>query len=239
MAKGRYPARGNLEAKHITKSYGSETALRDASLLVHPGEMVAITGPSGSGKSTLLHCLSGILKPDGGGVWFAGHRIDSLDDDETAQLRRSLFGILFQFGQLIPELTALENVGLPLLLRGERRMTANAEAQVMLERMGVGSLCYSFPTAISGGQAQRVAMARALVTDPAILFADEPTGALDTASSQLVLQEMVRCARDSETAIILVTHEQHVASFAQRTVRIQDGFIVDDTRRAISAEASS
>ena len=169
-----------IEARNLVKSFGETPALRGASLRVGSGEIVAVMGPSGSGKSTLLHCLAGILVPEEGEVWFGGRRLDTLSDDERSALRRDRFGFVFQSGQLVPELTAEENVALPLLLSGTRRGPAMTAARKWFGTLGLDGLERRRSGELSGGQAQRVALARGLVAGPEVLFADEPTGSLDS-----------------------------------------------------------
>src|SRR6266700_3491116 len=177
------PRAGNIvEARELVKSFGSTPALRGASLTVRQGEIVAVMGPSGSGKSTLLHCLAGILVPEEGEVWFGGRRLDTLSDDRRSALRRDRFGFVFQSGQLVPELTAEENVALPLLLSGTRRGPAMTAARNWFPALGLGGLEHRRSGELSGGQAQRVALARGLVAGPEVLFADESTGSLDSVS---------------------------------------------------------
>jgi putative ABC transport system ATP-binding protein len=214
-----------LSAHGIHKSFGRTVALRGAALELRPGECVAVTGPSGSGKSTLLHCLAGVLAPDSGVVTFRGTRLDALGVDERTRLRRISFGLVLQFGQLVPELTALENVALPLLLEGRRRPDAASVAAQWLERLEVAQLATTRPTAMSGGEAQRVAIARALVTSPDIVFADEPTGALDTVTGELALDVLVKATRETEAALVLVTHDNRVAAVADREVVLRDGAV--------------
>jgi len=229
MSQARFadPVGGLLEGRDLVQAFGATHALRGVSLAVAPGEVVAITGPSGSGKSTLLHCLCGILTPDGGEVSYAGERIDARSDAHRSILRRTAFGILFQFGQLVPELTAVENVALPLLLGGRRRGAALAAAGDALDRLGVGELAPKRPGEMSGGQGQRVALARALVTSPRVLFADEPTGALDSLAGEQVLAGLVRLSRDEGTAVLMVTHDAAVAAYADREVVMRDGELVE------------
>jgi putative ABC transport system ATP-binding protein len=231
-----------LEARAVTKRFGATDALRDVSLAIHQGEMVAITGPSGSGKSTLLHCLSGIVPPDTGEIVYDGRRLDTQPDGERSRLRRTEFGILFQFGQLVPELSAAENVALPLLLGGMRRRHALAAAREALVRLGVGELATKRPGEISGGQGQRVALARALVISPRVVFADEPTGALDSLAGEQVLAGLVDLARSAQTAVVLVTHDARVAAYADREVTMRDGHLespmpFDDLMHAAGALA--
>jgi len=207
----------------LHKSFRHTQALSGASVAVDEGEIVAVMGPSGSGKSTLLHCLAGILTPDLGEVYFAGRRTDQLLDRERVQLRRTVFGFIFQFGQLVPELPAIENIALPLLLGGERRAFALAAAERWLERLGLDGLGSRLPGELSGGEGQRVALARALICDPAIVFADEPTGALDSVGADQVMELLVDAAREQGTSVLVVTHEARVAAYADRTVLVRDG----------------
>jgi putative ABC transport system ATP-binding protein len=218
------PDRAVLSGRSLVKSYGTNApALRGASVELGHGEILAVTGPSGSGKSTLLLCLAGVLRPDGGEVHFAGRRIDTESETARSRLRRREFGVLFQFGQLIAEMTAAENVALPLLLSGARRRQAMEIAHECLRRFGVEDVADKLPTQMSGGQSQRVAVARAVVTEPAVLFADEPTGALDTVSGEQVMTELVRVARETATAVLLVTHDARVAAYGDREIVVRDG----------------
>jgi putative ABC transport system ATP-binding protein len=212
-----------IEARDIFLSFGQTPALRGASVSVAAGEILAVMGPSGSGKSTLLHCLAGILTPDAGQVWFDGHRIDTLRETERSALRRDRFGFVFQFGQLVPELTAEENIALPLLLSGTRRAPALKEARQWFGRLGLDGLEQRRSGELSGGQAQRVALARGLVASPEILFADEPTGSLDSLTGERVMELMVAAARDKGTTVVLVTHDPRVAAYADREVIVRDG----------------
>jgi putative ABC transport system ATP-binding protein len=212
-----------VEARDLFLSFGSTPALRGASLGVRPGEIVAVMGPSGSGKSTLLHCLAGILVPDEGEVWYGGQRLDTLRDDPRSALRRDRFGFVFQSGQLVPELTAEENVALPLLLSGTRRGPATAAARKWFGTLGLGGLEQRRSGELSGGQAQRVALARGLVTGPEVLFADEPTGSLDSVSGELVMDLLTAAARQHGTTVVLVTHDARVAAYADREVVVRDG----------------
>ncbi len=182
-------------------------------------------GPSGSGKTTLLHCLAGILAPDSGQIWFAGTRIDTLREQERSALRRDRFGFVFQFGQLVPELSAEENVALPLLLGGMRRVQALNEARSWFERLGLGGMERHRSGEMSGGQAQRVALARGLVAQPEVLFADEPTGSLDSLTGELVMELLTDAARQQGTTVVLVTHEARVAAYADREVIVRDGIV--------------
>ncbi|MFC8245782.1 ABC transporter ATP-binding protein [Streptomyces chartreusis] len=215
-----------LAARDLVKAHGRTEALRGATVELRPGEILAVTGASGSGKSTLLHCLAGIVRPDSGAVTYGGERLDQLPERRLSELRRTEFGVVFQFGQLIPELTALDNVALPLLLGGARRQEAQASAGEWLERFGVRGQEELRPGEMSGGQTQRVALARALVTGPKVVFADEPTGALDSLASEQVMSALTHTARESGTAVLLITHDAQVAAYADREVRLADGAVL-------------
>jgi putative ABC transport system ATP-binding protein len=204
-------------------SFGATPALRGANVTVQGGEILAVMGPSGSGKSTLLHCLAGILIPDAGEIRFAGNRLDTLREGVRSALRRDRFGFVFQFGQLVPELTAQENVALPLLLGGVRRAEALSRAAAWFERLELDGLHQRRSGELSGGQAQRVALARGLVAQPQVLFADEPTGSLDSLTGEHVMDLLSSAAREQGTTVILVTHEPRVAAYADREVIVRDG----------------
>jgi putative ABC transport system ATP-binding protein len=212
-----------VEARNVVRSFGQTLALRGATVSVAAGEIVAVMGPSGSGKSTLLHCLAGILVPDSGEVWFDGRRMDTRGETERSTLRRDRFGFVFQFGQLVPELTAEENVALPLLLGGVRRARALAEARPWFGRLGLDGLQGRRSGELSGGEGQRVALARGLVARPQVLFADEPTGSLDSLTGEQVMDLLVSAAREQGTTVVLVTHEARVAAYADREVIVRDG----------------
>ncbi|GHJ50752.1 ABC transporter ATP-binding protein [Nonomuraea sp. TT08I-71] len=214
-----------LQVRGVVRAYGRTPALRGVTLDVAEGEILAVTGPSGCGKSTLLHCLAGILRPDAGQVTWCGERIDDWPEAARSRLRRTEFGVLFQFGQLVAELTAAENVALPLLLAGTGRREARTAALTWLERLGVAEVADVPPGEMSGGQQQRCALARALVTEPRVLFADEPTGALDTLTGEQVLTQLVRLAREQRTTVVLVTHEPRIAAYADREVTLRDGVL--------------
>ncbi|WP_414935580.1 ABC transporter ATP-binding protein [Amycolatopsis sp. cmx-11-51] len=212
-----------LQGLGLYKAFGPDQALAGAGLTLEAGEIVAIMGPSGSGKSTLLHCLSGIVRPDEGRVLFRGRALSQMADAERSALRRTEFGFVFQFGQLVPELTCLENVALPLRLGGMKRRPAERLAKAWLDRLEVGDSEDSTPAQVSGGQSQRVAMARALITEPSVVFADEPTGALDTLSGELVMRLLSETAKQTNAAVVLVTHEPRVAAYSDREVIVRDG----------------
>ena len=212
-----------VEARDLVLSFGETPALRGASLSVKRGEVLAVMGPSGSGKSTLLHCLAGILVPDSGEVSFDGQRLDTMREGERSRLRRDRFGFVFQFGQLVPELTAEENVALPLLLGGTRRKEALGEARSWFKQLDLGGMERHRTGEMSGGQSQRVALARGLVARPDVLFADEPTGSLDSLNGDMVMGLLTRAARRQGSTVILVTHEPRVAAYADREVIVRDG----------------
>lgn len=190
---------------------------------MHPGEVVAVMGPSGSGKSTLLHCLAGIITPDSGTITYAGRELSAMSDAERSALRRSDFGFVFQFGQLVPELTCVENVALPLRLNGVKRKAAERTAREWMERLEVEDTAAKRPGEVSGGQGQRVAVARALAASPKVIFADEPTGALDSLNGERVMELLTEAARSSNVAVVLVTHEARVAAYSDRDVTVRDG----------------
>ncbi|MEH0828326.1 MULTISPECIES: ABC transporter ATP-binding protein [unclassified Micromonospora] len=214
-----------LQARGVVRAYGHTPALRGVTLDVAEGEILAVTGPSGCGKSTLLHCLAGLLRADAGQVTWRGERIDTWSEAARSRLRRTEFGVLFQFGQLVAELTAAENVALPLLLAGTGRRAARTAALAWLDRLGVADVADARPGEMSGGQQQRCAMSRALVTEPRVIFADEPTGALDTLAGEQVLAQLVRLAREQRTTVVLVTHEPRIAAYADREVSLRDGMV--------------
>ncbi len=212
-----------IEGRDLVLSFGETPALRGASISVKKGEVLAVMGPSGSGKSTLLHCLAGILVPDSGEVYFDGQRLDTMREAERSRLRRDRFGFVFQFGQLVPELTAEENVALPLLLGGTHRDQALRAARSWFERLDLQGMERHRTGEMSGGQSQRVALARGLVARPDVLFADEPTGSLDSLNGELVMGLLTRAAREQGSTVILVTHDPRVAAYADREVIVRDG----------------
>lgn len=212
-----------LTAYDLRKTYGATPALDGASFSIHAGEVVAVMGPSGSGKSTLLHCLAGIVPADSGSITYQGRDITDLSDGARSTLRRTDFGFVFQFGQLVPELTCLENVALPLRLSGTRRKEAERIALEWMERLEVTDVRAQRPGEVSGGQGQRIAVARSLVTSPRVLFADEPTGALDSLNGERVMELLTGAARSAGTAVVLVTHEVRVAAYSDREVVVRDG----------------
>ncbi|MFJ2670561.1 MULTISPECIES: ABC transporter ATP-binding protein [unclassified Streptomyces] len=217
------PAGSLLIADDLRKSYGPTPALDGVTFSIHPGEVVAVMGPSGSGKSTLLHCLAGIVPPDSGTITYRDRVLTEMPEAERSALRRSAFGFVFQFGQLVPELTCLENVALPLRLTGVRRKDAERAAREWLERLEVAGIGSQRPGEVSGGQGQRVAVARSLVTSPRVIFADEPTGALDSFNGERVMELLTETARATSAAVVLVTHEARVAAYSDREVIVRDG----------------
>jgi putative ABC transport system ATP-binding protein len=217
-----------VEARDVAKSFGQTPALRGASVAASPGEILAVMGPSGSGKSTLLHCLAGIFAPDRGEVWFDGQRLDALGEAERTRLRRTAFGFVFQFGQLVPELTAADNVALPLLLNRVRRRVAYKTAETWLERLGIGDKGANRTGELSGGEAQRVAVARALALAPKVIFADEPTGSLDSLTGERVMDLLTGLAREAGATVVIVTHDARVAAYADRVVMVRDGLVSGD-----------
>ncbi|SPT75133.1 Lipoprotein-releasing system ATP-binding protein LolD [Arcanobacterium haemolyticum] len=214
-----------LKATNLTKTYGSTHAMRGISLDVSRGEALAIMGPSGSGKSTLLHALAGIELPDSGTVSFNGLELTTMSDAERTILRRRDFGFVFQFSQLVPELTALDNVAVPLLLDGMAKSKAYYQAAEWLEKVGLYDHAQSLPGQLSGGEAQRVAIARALCPKPSVLFADEPTGALDSLNSESVMTMFMEIARNTGMTVVMVTHEPLIAAYADREVIVRDGLL--------------
>jgi putative ABC transport system ATP-binding protein len=214
-----------IEAHSVRKAYGRTEALRGVSLEIGTRESVAITGPSGSGKSTLLLALAGIIRPEAGEIRYAGKRLDDLGEAERTRLRRREFGVVLQFGQLVPELTAAQNVSLPLLLERHDRTAAHRLSLGWLERLGALDLADALPGELSGGESQKVAVARALVTGPRVVFADEPTGALDTVGGDELLTALMDAIKETDAAVVIVTHDNRVAARADREIRLRDGVI--------------
>jgi len=217
---------GFIRLENVTRAYtiGARTlyALRDVTLTIDAGEFVAIVGPSGSGKSTMLNLIGGIDKPDEGQVWVAGARVDELSENALAKWRGEKIGIVFQFFQLLPTLSALENAMLPMELRGTFASHRRARALESLARVGLAERATQLPSELSGGEQQRVAIARALVNDPPILLADEPTGNLDTETGERVVALLANLNYAGKT-IVLVTHEETLARAASRIIRVRDG----------------
>lgn len=224
---------GLIRLKQVTRAYvvGARTlyALHDVSLTIDAGEFVAIVGPSGSGKSTLLNLIGGIDKPNAGEVWVDSVRVDTMSENALAKWRGHKIGIVFQFFQLLPTLTAIENVMLPMELRNTFADERRARALMALERVGLRERAVQLPSELSGGEQQRVAIARALVNDPPILLADEPTGNLDTETGERVVALLEELNRAGKT-IVLVTHEETLARAASRIIRVRDGRVREDDR---------
>lgn len=214
-----------ITASGLTKSFGPTQAVRGIDLEVKRGEVLAVMGPSGSGKSTLVHLLAGVLAPDTGSVQLDGTELTTLSADARAQLRLERIGFVFQFGQLLPDLTALDNVALPLLMQGVGKRAARKRAWAGLDQLGLRDQAEKVPGKMSGGQAQRVAIARALVTKPAVLFADEPTGSLDSMAAENVLGAMLGVVRSTGTTVVLITHDARTAAYADREIVVRDGRI--------------
>jgi putative ABC transport system ATP-binding protein len=222
-----------LSARGVGKHYGLGDGLVRAvdgvDLDVAAGETVAVMGPSGCGKSTLLHLLSGLDRPSGGEVWLAGRRIDQLGEKALARIRRSDVGVVFQAFHLMDELTAAENVELPALLAGRPPRTARRRAVELLQRVGLADRAGFLPAALSGGQRQRVAVARAMSNDPLVVFADEPTGNLDSAATVDVLR-LFDSLHEAGQTLVIVTHDARIAATADRLISMRDGAFIDETR---------
>ena len=214
------------------------TAVRGVDLVVEQGEFVAVTGPSGCGKSTLLHLLGGITRPTSGRVLLEGVDIAGLDDDALAAIRRRRIGFVFQRYNLLPELTLVENVALPLVLDGMGDAASDAAAREALAAVGMDHRAGHRPDELSGGEQQRGAIARALIATPAIVLADEPTGALDSVNSQRVMDLLARLVRDRGQTVVLVTHDLSVAAAARRTIRMRDGVVQSDSANDDSRPAA-
>jgi len=223
-----------IQAENLTKIYGkgetAVTALDHVTLSVEAGEFLAVMGPSGCGKSTLLYLMGGLDRPTNGDVLIDGQSLGKLKDEALAKLRRREIGFVFQFYNLIPVLDAVENTALPVTLDGVRPGKAKAQAGEWLQRVGLGDRLKSRPDQLSGGQQQRVAVARALIAEPKLILADEPTGNLDTHASDEISALLRQVANEWGRAVVMVTHDPRVASFADRVLFLKDGAIVDETR---------
>lgn len=222
-----------IQVINLTKTYGrgdtAVTALNGISLNVNAGEFVAIMGPSGCGKSTLLHLLGGLDNATAGRVVIDGADLSALNDQKLTELRRRKIGFVFQFFNLIPVLTATENAALPLTLDGVKPADAKAKATEWLNKVGLGSRLTHRPDQLSGGQQQRVAVARALVSEPSLILADEPTGNLDSRSSEEIANLLRQVSNEWGRAVVMVTHDPRIAAYADRIVFLKDGAIVDET----------
>lgn len=225
-----------LELRDVAKSYRQGRrevhAVRGVSLRVAPGEMVVLLGPSGSGKSTLLHLLGGLDRPTSGHVFFEGRDLAALADDDLTRLRRDRIGHVFQFFNLLPTLTAAENVALPMLLGGTPERDAMARSHAALSEVGLADRTGHFPEEMSGGEQQRAAIARALAVKPSILLADEPTGNLDSATGGEVLAMLRGLTADGTRSVVMVTHDERAAEVGDRRVRLRDGRIESEERSA-------
>jgi putative ABC transport system ATP-binding protein len=230
-----------LVAKNLAKTYETGGAkvlgLRGVDISIERGEFVAIMGPSGCGKSTLLNLLAGLDRPTAGEVWLDGERIDGLSETDLARLRRRKVGVVFQFFNLVPTLSAVENVEVPLLLVGHRRREARRSANELLTDLGIPEKHGAAPAELSGGQQQRVALARALANGPDVVLADEPTGNLDSAAARDVLG-LFREARWRGQTLLLVTHDASVASAADRVITLRDGLVADETELAAARQVA-
>ena len=216
-----------LAATGLVKRYGTTVALGGVSLALHARTSTAVMGPSGSGKSTLLHCIAGFTRPDDGEVALEGHPISRLGERASSRLRRERFGFVFQSDQLLPELPAVENVALPLMLGGTTRRRATAIAAHWFGPLGLEGMESRRPGQLSGGQLQRVAIARALVVSPTVVFADEPTAALDQTTGQATMRVLTDACRDAGAALLVVTHDPEVAAICQRVVHMRDGRVLE------------
>ena len=225
-----------VEARNLRKVYGAGdtavTALGGVDLAVSEGEFVAIMGPSGCGKSTLMHLIGGLDEPSGGAVLIDGQDITTMTDDKLTELRRRRIGFVFQFFNLIPVLSATENAALPLVLDGVPLASAHASAREWLTKVGLGDRLDNRPDQLSGGQQQRVAVARALVAEPALILADEPTGNLDSKGSDDLARLLRQVSDEWGHAIVMVTHDPRIAAYADRIVFLRDGIVADDTKLA-------
>jgi putative ABC transport system ATP-binding protein len=220
-----------LAATNLSVAFDGQTALTNVSLTVGGGESVAIVGSSGSGKSTLLHCLAGLRVPDTGDVVIDGSSLRGLDEKQRSALRLRTLGIVFQFAELVPELTIAENVALPAWLGDKSRAEADDLAAELLTAFGIEASATKHPGQVSGGERQRAAVARALVHEPSVLFADEPTGSLDSTNADRVVDALLDAARQRGTAVVMVTHEARLAERLGRKVTMRDGCIVDERQR--------
>lgn len=219
-----------IESLKKTYSRGDQIveALRGVSLEIDSGQLVSIMGPSGSGKSTLLHLMGGLDRPTSGKVIFSGKAIDELNDNELSLFRRQKLGFIFQFFNLLPTLSALENVALPRLLNGESIKTIRPRAEELLSQMGLEKRAHHKPDQLSGGEMQRVAIARALIADPLMIFADEPTGNLDSKTGESVLKLMQNLVKEHGKTIVMVTHDPKAASYGSRLIKLKDGLLDSD-----------
>ena len=229
-----------LKVENLTKSYQSGgrdlTVLQGVNFTLEPGDTFAIVGPSGSGKTTLLGLCAGLDRASSGSVYLNDIRLDTLSEDQRAAIRNQYVGFIFQNFQLLPTLTALENVMVPVELRGDKG--AKQTAQALLDRVGLGDRGHHYPTQLSGGEQQRVSLARAFANRPKLLFADEPTGNLDTDTSDTVVDLLFELNREAGTTLVLVTHDLDLAARTQRMIRIKSGTVVEDTNLIVNERMS-
>ncbi len=224
-----------LELVDVSLAYGPVPALSEVSLRVAAGEVTALVGSSGSGKSSLLYCMSGLIRPTGGTVALDGVDLSTLDSEGRAALRRERIGFVFQFSELVPELSLWDNIALPLELNGVARPRVRERVAQLVNDLGLADRAQARPAQVSGGQAQRAAVARAIAHRPRIIFADEPTGALDSRNSAVVLDALLTLSRREGAAVVLVTHDLAVAEQTDRVVTLADGRVVDDTPTGAAA----
>lgn len=215
-----------LKAEHITKKYGSLQVLKGVDIEIHKGEIVSIVGSSGAGKSTLLHILGTLDKPDEGAIWLNEQRIDKLAGKKLAAFRNNHIGFVFQFHHLLPEFSALENVCIPAWIAGQKKKDTTARAIELLTTLGLADRMENKPQQLSGGEQQRVAVARALINNPSIVFADEPTGNLDSTNAKELHDLFVRLRNDFNQTFLIVTHNEELADMSDRTLHMKDGKIV-------------
>jgi lipoprotein-releasing system ATP-binding protein len=228
-----------LQAKNIEKSYGALKVLRDVSLTVEKGAFVAIVGPSGAGKSTLLHLLGILDTPDKGSITINGQQIEQLNSTKQAEFRNKHLGFVFQSHHLLPEFTALENVAMPLWIAGEEKAKAEKEASEILKIVGLGHRLQHKPTELSGGEQQRVAIARAVAQKPEVIFADEPTGNLDTETAKEINQLFLELVDKYQITLVIVTHNETLAGLAHRVLHMKDGQIINDEIMSIVSSVKS
>lgn len=215
-----------LKCRNLSKAFGVRSLFKDIDLELAPRERLALLGASGSGKSTLLHCLSGVTPPDSGNIWLSGQKLEELDDEQLADCRSRSIGTVFQFFHLLPTLTAEENIELPLQLLNLPKSQRRSRVDSLLERMGIASRAKAFPSELSGGEMQRIAIARAIAHRPAILFADEPTGNLDRESGAAVLKLLQELTDEEGAALLMVTHSDEAAAICQRRYQLLDGSLL-------------
>lgn len=215
-----------LECRSLRKSFGQRTLFSGVNLELAPRDRLALLGPSGTGKSTLLHCLSGVTECDEGDVWLGGQRLRGLSPEQLASCRRRKVGTIFQFFHLLPTLTAFENVELPLQLLAQNKVQRHERVSALLERMGITSRAKAYPSELSGGEMQRIAIARAVAHRPAVIFADEPTGNLDRDSGAAVLQLLKEITDEEGAALLMVTHSEEAASICQTRFHLSDGELI-------------